>query len=165
MNSKVNSMVINAAIAALYVVLTLVTFPISYSGIQFRIAELLVLLCFFRKDYAFGLTIGCVIANLASSIGFIDCLFGGLATLISCLLIGYCKYLIVAVLIPIVINGFAVGFELYLFMEADLLTSILWVALGELAVMIVSYILLRIFSKRDWFYPMINANQNINWKF
>lgn len=46
-------------VAALYVALTLALSWISYGEIQFRIAEILVLLCFFRKDYAISMIIGC----------------------------------------------------------------------------------------------------------
>ena len=77
----------NALIAALYVVLTLITYPISFLGIQFRFAEILVLLCFFRKDYSIGLIIGCAIANLASSIGLVDVGFGTAATVVACVCI------------------------------------------------------------------------------
>lgn len=148
----------------MYVVLTLITFPISFLGIQFRIAEFLVLLCFFRKDYAFGLTLGCLIANCFSTIGPIDCLFGTLATLISCILVGFCRVLLVSIFIPVIVNGFVVGFELFQFMEADFWVSVLWVAIGELAVMIVSYIIYLIIGKRDWFHKVANSNRNLKWK-
>lgn len=165
MSERIKTIVYNAVIAAIYVVLTLASYPISFGMIQFRISEMLILLCFFRKDYAIGLTLGCVIVNMFSSIGFIDCLFGGLATLISCVLVGFCRQLIVAVFIPIICNAFVVGFELYQFMQCDFWISVLWVGLGELVVLTVAYILLMIFKKRPKLHDILRSNQNIDFKF
>lgn len=158
-------MVNNAVVAAMYVVLTLVTFPISFLGIQFRIAEFLVLLCFFRRDYAIGVTLGCVIANCFSSIGFIDCLFGGIATLISCIFIGFSRLFLVSIVFPVVINAFVVGYELYQFLQADFWVSVMYVAIGELAVMLVSYGIYMAIGKKEWFKKLIDANRNLDWKF
>lgn len=165
MHITIKDIVYNGIIAAIYVVLTMVTFPVSFLGIQFRIAEILVLLCFFRKDYAFGLTIGCVLANLFSSLGFIDCVFGGLATLLSCLLIGYCRHLAIAILIPVIVNGFVVGYELYQFLQEPFWISVGTVALGELAVMVVGYAIVFAARHNIKLWELIRRNQNENFKF
>ena len=55
----------NAVIAAMYFVITLISSPLSFGLIQFRISEFLMLLCFFRKDYVIGVTIGCFLSNLS----------------------------------------------------------------------------------------------------
>ena len=75
-----------AVITALYVVLTFITYPVSYGelGIEFRIAEILVLLCFFNNSYIIPLTIGCFIANFFGALGIVDAIFGSLATFLSC---------------------------------------------------------------------------------
>ena len=52
-----------AIIAGLYVALTWATLPLSYGLIQFRVSEILLLLCFYRKDYIYSLVLGCFIAN------------------------------------------------------------------------------------------------------
>ena len=89
----------NAVIAALYFVLTLISSPLSFGLIQFRISEFLMLLCFFRKDYVIGVTVGCFLSNLAMSAtilgagGWIDLLIGTAATLISGLIMPYTKRL------------------------------------------------------------------------
>ncbi len=155
----------NALIAALYVVLTLITYPISYQGIQFRFAEVLVLLCFFRKDYSIGLIIGCAIANLASSIGLVDVGFGTLATVIACVGIMFSKHLAIACLFPVVANGFIVGFELWKFLGAPFWISVGTVAAGEFAVMVVGYILFMVLKRRKTFFDTIRANQNIAFKW
>lgn len=73
-----------AIIAGLYVVLTYALNFISYGEIQFRIAEILMLLCFFNKKYSIALILGCFIANLFSPYGLPDIIFGTLATIVAC---------------------------------------------------------------------------------
>ncbi len=154
----------NGILASLYIALTLITYPISFLGIQIRIAEILILLCFFNKSYILGLTLGCLVANMFSSIGVVDVLFGGIATLISCLLISYCKKLIVAISIPVLINGGLIGLELYLFLKEPFLISFLTVMIGELIAMIVGYLLFFFLRKNKYFYNLIDAKRNIDFK-
>ena len=78
----------SAAIAALYVVLTLVFAPISYGAMQVRIAEALTILPMFTSAAIPGLFIGCVLANLLGGGIIWDTIFGSLATLIGAAL-GY----------------------------------------------------------------------------
>ena len=60
---KVTWITHGAAIAALYVVLTLVFAPISFGPVQVRIAEALCILPMFTPAAIPGLFIGCLIAN------------------------------------------------------------------------------------------------------
>jgi uncharacterized membrane protein len=154
----------NAVVAALYIVLTLITYPVSFLGIQFRFAEILVLLCFFRKDYILGLTLGCLIANLSSAIGLIDVLFGTFATLISCICVAYSKWLLFAVLFPIIFNGVIVGLELFWFLDAPLLESMFFVAMGELGVMVIGYIIFILLKKNKAFHDFIRTNNHVDFK-
>lgn len=75
-----------AAIAALYVALTLLFTPMSFGVIQFRVSELLMLFILIDKRYIVGLTFGVFVANLFSPLGVIDLLFGTSATFIGLLL-------------------------------------------------------------------------------
>lgn len=162
MNNTVKMIARNGIIAALYVVFTLLTYPVSFGLYQLRAAEMLVLLCFFRKDYAFGLTIGCAVVNLFSAeIGIIDVLFGTCATLISCLLIGFTKHLWFACIIPVVINGLVVGAELTYFAGvSNFFVAAGFVALGEIGAMILGYLAFIFLRKRSKFFDIIEANQN-----
>ncbi len=72
----------SAIIAALYVALTLVFAPISFSAVQVRIAEALTILPMFTPAAIPGLFIGCVLANLLGGAIIWDVVFGSLATLI-----------------------------------------------------------------------------------
>ena len=154
----------NSMILALYVVLTMITYPISFLGIQFRVAEIMVLLVFFRKDYAIGLILGCAVANLPSAIGFVDVAFGTLATVLACVCIMFCKQLAIACIFPILFNSFIVGFELYQFLGLPFWISTAEVAIGETSVMIIGYIFFMIIKRRKSFFISIRANQNIEFK-
>lgn len=71
-----------AMIAACYVVLCLVFEPISYGGVQVRIAEALAILPLFTPAAIPGLFIGCIIANVIGGGIVLDVVFGSIATLI-----------------------------------------------------------------------------------
>ena len=89
-NSKttVRRLTQGAAIAALYVVLTLVFEPISFGAMQVRISEMLTILPLFTPAAVPGLFVGCLLANLIGGAIVWDVVFGSLATLIGAAL-GY----------------------------------------------------------------------------
>lgn len=161
----------NAIIAALYIAITLLSIPISYGQLQFRISEILVLLVFFKKNYVYGICLGTMIANFGSTLSLWDVLFGTIATLLACLCIMFSKHLLLAIIFPVIFNGLIVGFELLLFVSGlqagfvEFLVLAGWVSLGELAVMIVGYLLFMILKRRKDFSKIINGNQNIDFKF
>ncbi len=109
----------SAIIAALYLVITIAFAPISYSLVQFRISESLMLLAAITPSAIPGLFIGCVIANLYGGCGFIDIVFGSVATLLAAMLTWYVakkstsiKRNIRLTLLPlptIILNGIIVG--------------------------------------------------------
>ena len=117
-NLTTKAITANAFIAALYAVITILCAPLSYEFSQFRFSEALNLLVFFNPTYTIGLTVGCFIANVASTVGPLDMVFGTLATLISCLLIVWfskiCKNVFINGLIPSLINAIIVPFVIYL---------------------------------------------------
>lgn len=122
-----------AIVAALYAAITLAVSGIAYGPIQFRFSEILVLLCFYRKDYSAALILGCFIANLFSPFGFYDIIFGTLATAVAVLPMFRMPNIWLASLLPVVSNGLIVGLELYLCGE-PFWFSAATVALGELVV-------------------------------
>ena len=113
-----------AAIAAIYIVLTLIFAPISFGPVQFRISEALCVLPFFTPAAIPGLAIGCLVANLfgllsgANLIGVWDLVLGPLATLVAAFLtraLGSIRLKglpILATLPPVLFNAAAVGWEL-----------------------------------------------------
>ena len=75
---------LSSTIAALYVVLTLISavFGLSSGAIQIRISEALCVLTFFTPAAIPGLTVGCLISNLITGANLLDIVFGTLATFI-----------------------------------------------------------------------------------
>lgn len=72
-----------AIVAALYVALTYVVFPIASGAIQFRPSEALTLLPLFMPESVIGLWIGCMLANLLTGCTVLDIFFGSLITLVA----------------------------------------------------------------------------------
>ena len=71
-----------SAVAALYVAITIVIGPLGNAAIQCRISEAMCILPIFTPAAIPGLTIGCLISNIATGCLWQDVLFGTLATLI-----------------------------------------------------------------------------------
>lgn len=80
-------------IAAVYAALTLIAMlflsNLAWGPVQFRVSEAVCVLALFTADAIPGLTLGCVIANLANIVlsgtgmlGMLDVVFGSIATLI-----------------------------------------------------------------------------------
>lgn len=155
--SKVKNLTRIAVIAAVYALLTLLIAPLSYGAIQFRFSEILVLLCFYRKDYAISLTLGCFIANLLSPFG-LDIVFGTLGTAAAVFFMYYFRNIWLAALLPVITNGIIVGFELYLYGE-PLWFSMGTVALGELAVMIIGVVLFKTVLERPHIMSLIGSTK------
>ena len=70
-----------AVVGAAYCALTLLLAPISFGPVQFRVAEALCILPAFMPVSAWGLWIGCALANFFGGYGVPDIVFGSLATL------------------------------------------------------------------------------------
>lgn len=155
-------------VAAIYVVVTIVGADLSYGLIQFRVAEALMLLCFFNKDYIFSLTIGCFIANIFSTVGLIDTVVGTSATLISAIMIYLFRKedntvrLVICSLFPVIANGLLVGAELNLVLKLPFWLSVGEVAFGEfVCVTVLGVIVFRLLSKNKGFMKLIMAEQTI----
>lgn len=165
-NQIVRIITFNALVAAIYFLLTFISSPIAFLGIQVRLAEALVLLCFFRRDFTIGVTLGCFLANLMSPLGLIDAGIGTVATLVSCLAVSFMKQLAISTLFPVAINAFVVGAELFFILEEPFWLSVGLVAAGEfIAVSVVGYWLFFILGKRTDFLKLIGAKMNQNFIF
>lgn len=160
MNSKIKKIVRLSLIAAIYVVLTIVN-PFSYNAIQFRISEILMLLCFFRKDYSIALIIGCLISNLFSPYMLYDIIFGTSATILACICMMYSKNMFISITYPIIFNSILVSLELYLFFELPFFINCLYVFIGETVVMIIGLLIFYKLKSNNHFMELIDANQNV----
>lgn len=127
-------------VAALYAAITILCAPFSYGAIQFRLAEALTVLCCFTPTALWGLVIGCIGANILSSVGLFDILFGTLATLLACLVTAKIKRAWLIPLPTVIFNALIVGAEIAFFVDGGAFWSAfglnaLTVGLGEAAVM------------------------------
>lgn len=145
--NKINLLVKSALIAGIYTVLTLCLGAISFGnlGFEFRISEALTILPIFSFCAVPGLFVGCLLSNLIgmpfSHLGFIDVVFGSLATLIAAILswglrnVKIKGFPFLSFLPPIICNAIIVGFELKLILP-DVFPSFWWacitVGVGEL---------------------------------
>ena len=149
----------NAIVAAIYVVLTIMLGNFGYGDIQFRVAEMLLFLVFFRKDFVIGVTLGTMIANAFSPLLPWDLLFGTLATLLTASLIAVTPKMWPAILYATIINALVVGAELYFILGLPFVLSALTVGAGELAVMIFGYIIFTMLRKNKFFMDIILASR------
>ena len=147
MHGKSRYIARGALIAALYVVLTYAqNFIIPDSAtwaIQFRASEALCVLALFTPAAIPGMTLGCLLFNI-SFIGALplDFLIGSLATLVATAgMYGLRKvtvkgYPLPALLLPAVSNALLVGWELDVYIGGGFWLNVLYVAVGEAAVLL-----------------------------
>ena len=144
--NRVKILTIAAVIAALYAALTYLAaaFGIAYGPIQFRFSEALTVLPIFTPAAIPGLTIGCLISNIAS-FNPLDMVFGTAATLIAALLtrafmkVTFFKAPLLSLLPPVLVNAGLVGLEISIFYldgftVGGFLISALEVGLGQLVI-------------------------------
>ena len=161
MNYKTRLLVRAAIIAALYAVLTHLQnllLPSSASwAIQCRLSEALCVLAFFTPAAIPGLTVGCLVFNITFAAALpLDWLVGSLATLIAATAIWHMRsikfrgYPLLGMLMPALTNAILVGWELTVYIGGGFLMNGLYVALGEMIVMLtVGTALLRVLDKRS----------------
>lgn len=136
-----------AILAALYAVLTHfqnILLPGSATwAIQMRLSEALCVLAFFSPAAPLGLAVGCLIFNLTFAAALpLDFLLGTLATYAA----GKCMWClrrktlwglpVWGLLMPAFWNGLLVGWELAVYIGGGFWLNGLYVALGELAVLL-----------------------------
>ena len=134
-NKKVLFLTQAAMIAAVYVILTEMFAPISFSVGQIRIAEALTILPAFTPAAILGLFIGCLIGNVLAGAVLWDVIFGSLATLIGAIFtykLRSNRYL--AVIPPILSNTIIIPFVLaYAYgIEGGIPYFMLTVGIGEI---------------------------------
>lgn len=152
---SVELVVINAMIAGIYAVLTLVISPIAYSQIQFRLSEIMVFLAFYNYRYIPGLTIGCILANLFSPLGMLDVVFGTLSTLLVCIAMYYAKNRYLAAMLGAIITGIIIGGELWYAYQITFVINAIYVAVGELIVLVIGTLVFKVLEKNKRFMDLL----------
>ena len=114
MKIRTRQLTLAALTAAAYAVLSYFgsIFGITYGPIQCRFSEALCVLPFFLPETAWGLGVGCLIANLLSPYGVLDIVVGSAATLLAALLTARCKKMWLAPLPPVLTNTVLIGLVL-----------------------------------------------------
>jgi uncharacterized membrane protein len=113
-----------AALAALYLVVSVVFLPLSFGAVQVRVAESLALIPVISPIGIWGVTLGCALTNIwgvaagVNILGPLDVFFGTGATFVAALLtqaLRNRKFLglpVAAAVPPILINALVIGAEL-----------------------------------------------------
>lgn len=137
-----------AIIAALYAVLTHLQnllLPGSATwAIQMRLSEALCVLALFTPAAVPGLTLGCLIFNITYAAALpLDFVLGSAATLLAVEGMWLTRkvtvhgYPLLAMLMPAIANAILVGWELTVYIGGGFGLNALYVALGEIAVLLV----------------------------
>ena len=142
MNQRVRNLVFGALIGAMYVALThMQNFLLPGSttwAIQFRASEALCVLALLTPAAIPGLAVGCFVFNL-HYVGALplDLLLGTLATLLACWSMWRLRRLPwLALAMPALFNAILVGWELTVYIGNSFWLNALYVALGELIVLL-----------------------------
>jgi len=124
-----------AVLAGLYAALTILPpfSSISYGPVQVRVSEGLTVLPFLSADYAWGLFVGCIVANLGSPFLVYDLTLGALATLVAAFLTSRAKTPALAPLPPVVVNALVVSWYVSRLSNLPYAPTALYIALGEVA--------------------------------
>lgn len=147
MHNRIHHLTHAAIIAALYAVLTHLQnllIPNSASfAIQCRISEALCVLAFFTPAAIPGLTVGCLVFNITFAAALpLDWILGSLATLTAAAAmwkmrnVKLLSYPLPGMLMPALTNAILVGWELNVYIGGGFWINALYVALGELIVML-----------------------------
>lgn len=150
-----------AVIAAVYTVLTLLSavFGLAFGGVQFRFSEALCILPLFSSAAVPGLTVGCIVSNIFSSVTPLDTVIGSLATFLAALLTRKLRRItvkgipVLSMCFPVLFNAVFVGAEIaFVSGEKTLfpvfITNALSVGFGEaLVIFTLGTVLFNIISK------------------
>ena len=139
-SKQVRNLAQGAVIAALYAVLTYVAAAanLAYGPVQFRFSEALTVLPVFTPTAIPGLTLGCLLSNLASPLGMVDWVFGTAATLLAAIgtraaaKVEWNGIPVLAPLPPVLANTVIVGLEVACLSDAGAFawSNFSWAAFG-----------------------------------
>ena len=135
---------LNGVVAGLYAAITILTASFAYGNIQFRIADSLCVLVVLEPSLTVGLTLGCLISNIFSTVSALDIVIGTAGTLLGCLLAARVKKDWLVPVPVILANAVLVGAMLAYVLTPDAL-----VLLGEAVVLYLLGVPLLLFFRRS----------------
>ncbi|MDN6583106.1 MAG: QueT transporter family protein [Enterococcus sp.] len=142
---RVNVVVTNGIIMALYLALTILVSPVASGAVQFRISESLNHLVVFNRKYLWGIFGGVVIYNAIFGMGWRDVGFGGGQTLLALTRTAMLQNVVKNTKVRLALN--VVFFSASMFLIALMLNVTLslpfwptygWLALSEAIIMAIS---------------------------
>ena len=147
MDKKTKKIVQAATIAAIYVVLThlqnIILPSSTTAAIQCRLSESLTVLAFFSPAAVPGLTLGCLLFNISFAGALpLDWLVGTAASGLSTAAMWLTRkwtfrgYPLLGLMMPGLFNALLVGWELSVYIGGGFWINALYVAIGELAVLL-----------------------------
>lgn len=153
-NKRTKQWIVNAVVAAIYVVLTGAFSWMSFGVVQFRLSEMLNHLAVFNKKYIIGIVAGVFISNLLFSPSvLLDILFGTAHTLLALLAMRFLTKNMTKIMPKMLVNtlifavfSFIIAAELHLAFGMPFWFSYFTVALGEVVVMLVGVPIMKLLN-------------------
>lgn len=153
-NKRTKQWIVNAVVAAIYVVLTGAFSWMSFGVVQFRLSEILNHLAVFNKKYIIGIVAGVFISNLLFSPSvLLDILFGSAHTLLALLAMRFLTKNMTKIMPKMLVNtlmfavfSFIIAAELHLAFGMPFWFSYFTVALGEVVVMLVGVPIMKLLN-------------------
>ncbi|WP_059172369.1 QueT transporter family protein [Bacillus sp. FJAT-27445] len=161
---KIKTLAVNGMIAALYIAVTFLVQPLSFSNVQFRLSEMFNHLIVFNRKYFFGIILGVFLANLFFSPSpALDLIFGFGQSVLALLITIFSSQFIKGIWARMAINTvvftvtmFLIAWELNIALGFPFLATWLTVAFGEFVVLAVGAPLMYAINKRINFEKLVD---------
>lgn len=162
-HNKVQSIVVNGIIAALYIAVSALIQPFGFTQVQFRVSEMFNHLIVFNKKYIYGIILGVFLTNLFfSPMKAYDLIFGVGQSVIALLITIACARFIKDIWVRMIVNTlvftftmFLIALELHLAFDLPFMFTWLTTAIGEFVVMAVGMPIMYAINKRVHFEKMV----------
>ncbi len=165
---KTKRMIMICLIGAIYTAISLLMAPLSYAGIQIRLAEALNMIVLVYPAGGYGVILGCFLTNLIGAmqglnvLGLIDSVVGTIATAIAVYLayrfrnVRYKKIPWLSMLCIVLVNGIIIGMEMTLVLMKDnmfygFVIFALEIMVSEVISVLIGYWLVNELDKRSVF--------------
>jgi uncharacterized membrane protein len=162
-HNKVQGIVVNGIIAAMYIAVSALIQPFGFTQVQFRVSEMFNHLIVFNKKYIYGIILGVFLTNLFfSPMKAYDLIFGVGQSLIALLITIACARFIKGIWARMIVNTlvftftmFLIALELHLAFDLPFMFTWLTTAVGEFVVMAIGMPIMYVINKRVRFDKMV----------
>ncbi len=162
-HNKVQGIVVNGIIAALYIAVSALIQPFGFTQVQFRVSEMFNHLVVFNKKYIYGIILGVFLTNLFfSPMKAYDLIFGVGQSVIALLIAIACARFIKGIWARMIVNTlvftftmFLIALELHLAFDLPFMFTWLTTAVGEFVVLAIGMPVMYVINKRVRFDKMV----------